>query len=100
MGVGQFLGAQIGARLAISHGARIIRPLLVLVSCGMAMKLLLDPANPITNFFVIRNSRAPAHDRIMLLEQALGVAAMASIASARCCCSSTRRRMSGRGTPA
>jgi hypothetical protein len=50
MGVGQFLGAQIGARLAISQGARIIRPLLVLVSCGMAIKLLLDPANPITHY--------------------------------------------------
>jgi uncharacterized membrane protein YfcA len=50
MGVGQFLGAQIGARLAISQGARIIRPLLVLVSCAMAIKLLLDPANPITRY--------------------------------------------------
>jgi uncharacterized membrane protein YfcA len=52
MGAGQFLGAQLGSRLAIAHGARIIRPLLVLVCCGMALRLLLDPANPITNFFV------------------------------------------------
>jgi len=46
MGAGQFLGAQLGTRLAIAHGARIIRPLLVAVCCAMAVKLLLDPANP------------------------------------------------------
>lgn len=40
------LGAQIGSRLAMRHGARIIRPLLVVVSSLMALKLLLDPANP------------------------------------------------------
>ncbi len=40
MGVGQFVGAQIGARLAIRNGAAIIRPLLVVVSCAMAVKLL------------------------------------------------------------
>lgn len=40
------IGAQIGSRLALRHGARIIRPLLVLVSSLMALKLLLDPANP------------------------------------------------------
>ncbi|QFU18221.1 TSUP family transporter [Microvirga thermotolerans] len=40
------LGAQIGSRLAMRHGARIIRPLLVAVSGLMALRLLLDPANP------------------------------------------------------
>ena len=52
MGAGQFLGAQLGSRLAITHGARLIRPLLVLVCCGMAIKLLLDPANPITHYLL------------------------------------------------
>lgn len=47
MGVGQFLGAQIGSRLAIRQGARLIRPLLVVVCCAMAAKLALDPANPL-----------------------------------------------------
>ncbi|MGO4570620.1 TSUP family transporter [Microvirga sp. 2TAF3] len=40
------IGAQIGARLAMRHGTTIIRPLLVVVSSLMALKLLLDPANP------------------------------------------------------
>lgn len=47
MGIGQFLGAQAGARLAIRNGAKLIRPLLVLVCCAMTLKLLLDPANPL-----------------------------------------------------
>ncbi len=42
-----FLGAQVGARLAIRVGARLIRPLLVVVCCAMAAKLLSDPANPL-----------------------------------------------------
>jgi uncharacterized membrane protein YfcA len=40
------LGAQIGSRVAMRLGSRIIRPLLVLVSSLMALRLLLDPANP------------------------------------------------------
>lgn len=52
MGAGQFLGAQFGSRLAIAHGARIIRPLLVAVCCAMAAKLLFDPANPWRTLFV------------------------------------------------
>jgi hypothetical protein len=47
MGVAQLLGAQLGARLAIRNGAQIIRPLLVLVCIARAVKLLLDPANPL-----------------------------------------------------
>lgn len=51
MGVAQLIGAQLGARLAISNGAKIIRPLLVLVCIAMAIKLLLEPANPFRAFF-------------------------------------------------
>jgi len=40
------VGAQLGSRLAMRLGSRIIRPLLVLVSSLMALRLLLDPANP------------------------------------------------------
>jgi uncharacterized membrane protein YfcA len=40
------LGAQIGSRLAVRLGSRLIRPLLVVVSSLMALRLLLDPANP------------------------------------------------------
>lgn len=39
MGVGQILGAQLGARVAIANGARVIRPLLVVVCCAMAARL-------------------------------------------------------------
>jgi uncharacterized protein len=51
MGVGQLLGAQMGARLAIKNGAAIIRPLLVVVCIGMAVKLVLNPENPLWQRF-------------------------------------------------
>lgn len=47
MGVAQFLGARIGASLAIRVGARLIKPLLVVVCVALAVKLLADPANPL-----------------------------------------------------
>ena len=40
------VGAQIGSHVAMRFGVRIIRPLLVAVSSLMALRLLLDPANP------------------------------------------------------
>ncbi|MDE2385179.1 MAG: TSUP family transporter [Alphaproteobacteria bacterium] len=47
MGAGQVIGAQVGAHTAIRNGAKIIRPLLVTVCVIMAIKLLMDPANPL-----------------------------------------------------
>lgn len=47
MALGAFLGAQIGSALAVRLGARLIRPLLVLIACAMALRLLSDPANPL-----------------------------------------------------
>lgn len=47
MGVAQFAGARLGAALAIKNGARLIRPLLVLVCLALAVRLLLDETNPI-----------------------------------------------------
>jgi uncharacterized protein len=41
MGAAQVLGAQIGSRLAIRNGTKIIRPLLVVVCIAMALRLLL-----------------------------------------------------------
>jgi uncharacterized protein len=41
MALGQFTGAWLGAHLAVRHGARLIRPLLALVSVGISLKLLL-----------------------------------------------------------
>jgi uncharacterized protein len=42
MGVAQLIGAQLGARAAIANGAKIIRPLLVLMCLGMAIKLYMN----------------------------------------------------------
>jgi uncharacterized membrane protein YfcA len=47
MGVGQFLGAQAGSRLAMRSGAKLIKPLLVVVCIAFAIKLIADPANPV-----------------------------------------------------
>jgi uncharacterized protein len=47
MGLGQFLGAQLGSRFAMKQGAGIIKPLLVVVSLALAVKLLSDPAHPL-----------------------------------------------------
>lgn len=51
MGLAQVAGAQLGARVAIRNGARVIRPLLVLVCILMAIRLLFDPANPLRAYF-------------------------------------------------
>ena len=47
MGVGQLIGAQIGSRLAMRGGAKLIKPLLVLSCVAMAAKLLSDPSHPL-----------------------------------------------------
>lgn len=47
MAIGQIIGAQIGSRLAMKNGARLIRPLLVVSCLAMAARLLIDPANPL-----------------------------------------------------
>lgn len=47
MGIAQFIGAQIGAHLAMKIGSRIIKPLLIVVSLALALRLLMEPGNPI-----------------------------------------------------
>ncbi len=47
MGLGQFIGAQLGSRFAMKQGARVIKPLLVTVSLVLAIRLLLDPQHPV-----------------------------------------------------
>lgn len=42
MGLGQILGAVVGARLVISKGQKLIRPLMVIVSFAISIKLLLN----------------------------------------------------------
>jgi hypothetical protein len=41
MAVGQMAGARLGAGAAITHGARLIRPLIVLVTIAIAIRLLM-----------------------------------------------------------
>jgi uncharacterized protein len=52
MGLFSMLGAQIGARLAVRQGARLIRPLIVAVCCALSVRMLLDPSNPAHQFIV------------------------------------------------
>ncbi|NTS31638.1 TSUP family transporter [Phyllobacterium sp. BT25] len=47
MGIAQFAGARVGAGLAMQIGARIIKPLLIIVCLALAAKLLLDADNPL-----------------------------------------------------
>ena len=47
MGAGQFLGAQAGSRLAMRIGSRVIKPLLVVTSIALAVRLMWDPAHPL-----------------------------------------------------
>lgn len=42
MGAAQFVGARLGARLAMKTGARLIKPLLVVTCVVLALRLLLD----------------------------------------------------------
>jgi uncharacterized protein len=50
MGFGSMIGAQLGSRLAIRKGVGIIRPLLIVMCCLIALKLLFDPANPVRHW--------------------------------------------------
>lgn len=47
MGVAQFVGARLGASLAMRIGSRLIKPLLVTICVALAIRLMLDPSNPI-----------------------------------------------------
>lgn len=47
MGVAQFLGARVGSGLAMKNGAKLIKPLLIIVCIVLAIRLLMDPTNPL-----------------------------------------------------
>lgn len=46
MGIAQFLGARLGAYMAMRSGAKLIKPLLIGTCVALAVRLLVDPANP------------------------------------------------------
>jgi uncharacterized membrane protein YfcA len=47
MGLASITGAQLGSRLAVKIGARLIRPLIVVVSTLLSIRMLTDQANPL-----------------------------------------------------
>lgn len=47
MGAASAAGAYIGARTTLRFGGALVRPLVVVVSIAMALRLMLDPAHPI-----------------------------------------------------
>ncbi|MDD2545027.1 MAG: TSUP family transporter [Burkholderiaceae bacterium] len=47
MAVAAFAGAQLGARCALRVGPSLVRPMVVVVCCALAVKLLSAPANPL-----------------------------------------------------
>lgn len=47
MGVAQFLGARLGSGLAMRVGSKLIKPLLIIICVALAIRLLMDPTNPL-----------------------------------------------------
>ena len=47
MAIASFTGAQLGARAAVRVGPRLIKPMLIIVCCALAMKLLSASNNPL-----------------------------------------------------
>jgi uncharacterized membrane protein YfcA len=47
MAAGQFVGGRLGSKAAMRWGGSLIRPLLVVISLAMTVKLLADPSNPL-----------------------------------------------------
>jgi len=47
MGAAQFIGARVGAGLAMRNGSRLIKPMLIIACIALAGRLLADPTNPL-----------------------------------------------------
>lgn len=47
MAAGTMVGAQIGASLALRHGVKLVKPLVVVVSLALALRLMLDGGHPV-----------------------------------------------------
>lgn len=47
MAGGSFIGGQIGSHMAMRFGSRLIRPLLIIMSLALTVKMVADPTNPI-----------------------------------------------------
>lgn len=51
MAVGASIGANLGARFAVRFGKKVIKPLLIIISLIMAIKLILNDKNPLFHLF-------------------------------------------------
>ena len=47
MALAAFAGAQLGARSAVRVGPKLVRPMIILVCCALAAKLISVPTNPL-----------------------------------------------------
>lgn len=47
MAAGAAAGARLGAKVAIKQGVGLIKPMIVVVSIAMALRLAFDPRNPL-----------------------------------------------------
>jgi len=47
MALASFIGAQLGARCAVRVGPRLVKPMLIVVCCALAIKLLSAETNPL-----------------------------------------------------
>ena len=47
MALASFAGAQLGARCAVRVGPRLVKPMLIVVCCALAIKLLSTESNPL-----------------------------------------------------
>ncbi len=52
MGAGAFLGSRLGAHAVLGAGVRLVRPLIVAVSCLMALRLATLPTYPLHDAFI------------------------------------------------
>lgn len=59
MAVGTVTGAQIGSALALRHGVKLVRPLLIVVSLALALRLMLDRSHPMGAAFWAMTAATP-----------------------------------------
>lgn len=59
MAAGTVVGAQIGSSLALKHGVKLVRPLLIVVSLALALRLMLDSSHPVGAAFWAMTAATP-----------------------------------------
>lgn len=47
MGCGALIGARLGAGLALKHGVKLVRPLVIVVALALSLRLMLDAGHPV-----------------------------------------------------